>query len=82
MAREASTPKRLSVFWSEADKSTGKNESFIESCESKDNADDDNDEMVPYWFRQLDQHEIKSATEEFDTNNTQEVTQQSGDIFT
>ena len=36
------------------------------------NDDDDDDEMVPHWFRQLEQYGIEPATEETDGNNCHE----------
>ena len=74
-AREIST-KRPSLFWSDSDKSGDKNEPLNESDERQnipENVDDDNDEMVPHWFRQLEQQGVESAIEEFDTSFSLEV---------
>ena len=71
-AREIST-KRPSLFWSD---SADKNEPLNESDEIQnipENVDDDNDEMVPHWFRQLEQQGVESAIEEFDTSFSLEV---------
>ena len=71
--REVST-KKSSLFWTETDKPADKNESLIESDEViSEHVDDDNDETVPHWFRQLEQHGVESASEEFDTSFSQEV---------
>ena len=71
--REVST-KRSSLFWTETDKPADKNESLNESDETiSEHVDDDNDETVPHWFRQLEQHGVESASEEFDTSFSQEV---------
>lgn len=72
-AREAPT-KKLSIFWTETDKPSDKIESLSEGDEVvNENVDDDYDETVPHWFRQLEQQGIESATEEFDASNTHEV---------
>lgn len=71
--REVST-KKSSLFWTETDKPADKNESLSESVEIiSEHVDDDNDETVPHWFRQLEQHCVESASEEFDTSVSQEV---------
>ena len=71
--REVST-KRSLLFWTETDKPADKNESLNESDEIvSEHVDDDNDETVPHWFRQLEQHGVESASEEFDTSVSQEV---------
>ena len=72
-SREVST-KRSSLFWTETDKPGDKNESLSESVEIiSEHADDDNDETVPHWFRQLEQHGVESASEELDISVSQEV---------
>ena len=72
-SREVST-KRSSLFWTETDKPADKNESLTESVEIiGEHVDDDNDETLPHWFRQLEQHGVESASEEFDTSVSQEV---------
>ena len=72
-SREVSA-KKSSLFWAETDKPTDKNESLSESVEIiSEHVDDDNDETVPHWFRQLEQHGIESASEELDTSFSQEV---------
>ncbi|KAM7438945.1 hypothetical protein ABFA07_011646 [Porites harrisoni] len=70
-AREVATPKRS--FWGDADKSSDKSGSWNESYEKNDHVDDDNDETVPHWFRQLDHHEIEPMTDDLEASNTQEV---------
>jgi len=72
-SREVLT-KKSSLFWTETDKSTDKDESLNESDEIiSEHVDDDNDETVPHWFRQLEQHGVESASEEFDASFSQEV---------
>ena len=70
-AREVATPKRS--FWGDTDKSSDKSGSWNESYEKNDHVDDDNDETVPHWFRQLDHHEIEPMTDDLEASNTQEV---------
>ena len=65
--------KRSSIFWSEAEKPADKSESLSGSYKSNEHVDDDYDEMVPHWFRQLEQHAIEPGTEELDVSNTHEV---------
>ena len=65
------TPKRS--FWGDADKSSDKSGSWNESYEKNDHVDDDNDETVPHWFRQLDHHVIEPITDDLEASNTQEV---------
>lgn len=61
------------MFWSETDKSSpDKSEPQCESGESGEHVDDD-DETVPHWFRQLDQHDVEPTAEEIDTSCNQEV---------
>ncbi|XP_068752478.1 1-phosphatidylinositol 3-phosphate 5-kinase-like isoform X2 [Montipora capricornis] len=72
-ARELASPKKSSLFWSE-DKAVEKNESISHSYEHHtENVDDDNDETVPHWFRQLGQHSTEPAIVESDTSNNQEL---------
>ncbi|KAL9957912.1 hypothetical protein ACROYT_G034867 [Oculina patagonica] len=66
--------KKSSIFWTETDKPADKIESLSESEEViNENVDDDNDETVPHWFRQLEQHGVESATEELDASISHEV---------
>ena len=72
-SREVLT-KKSSLFWTETDKLADKNESLSENDDIiSEHVDDDNDETVPHWFRQLEQHGVESASEEFDTSFSQEV---------
>ena len=73
-SREVTSTKKSSLFWTETDKPADKNESLSESVEIvSEHVDEDNDETVPHWFRQLEQHGVESASEEFDASFSQEV---------
>lgn len=66
--------KKSSLLWTETEKLADKNESLSESDDIiSEHVDDDNDETVPHWFRQLEQHGVESASEEFDASFSQEV---------
>ena len=71
--QSAGPATKRSLFWPEIDKAGDKNESLSESYERNENVDDDNDETVPHWFRQLDQHSSEPAIEEFENSNNPEV---------